>query len=60
MEGISIGNEKNQRSYHPSVQEGRQTRPNGNYRAITLLSIPGKVICRMILNRIQVTIWTTI
>ena len=27
-----------------------------NYRAITLLSIPGKVFCRMILNRIQVAI----
>ena len=27
-----------------------------DYRAITLLSIPGKVFCRMILNRIQVTI----
>ena len=27
-----------------------------NYRAITLLSVPGKVFCRMILNRIQQTI----
>ena len=45
-----------QRSYHPSLQEGRQTIDIGNYRSITLLSISDKVFCRMILNRIQVTI----
>ena len=44
-----------QRSYHPVYKKGDKLDPS-NYRAITLLSIPGKVFCRMILNRIQVTI----
>ena len=39
----------------PVYQKGDKLDPS-NYRAITLLSIPGKVFCRMILNRIQVTI----
>ena len=39
----------------PVYKKGDKLDPS-NYRAITLLSIPGKVFCRMILNRIQVTI----
>lgn len=39
----------------PVFKKGDKLDP-GNYRAITLLSIPGKVFCRMILNRIQDTI----
>ena len=36
----------------PVFKKGDKLDP-GNYRAITLLSIQGKVFCRMILNRIQ-------
>ena len=39
----------------PVYKMGDKLDPS-NYRAITLLSIPGKVFCRMILNRIQETI----
>ena len=39
----------------PVYKKGEKLDPS-NYRAITLLSIPVKVFCRMILNRIQVTI----
>ena len=39
----------------PVFKKGDKLDP-GNYRAITLLSIPGKVLCRMILNRIENTI----
>ena len=39
----------------PVHKKGDKLNP-ANYRAITLLSIPGKVLCRMILNRIQMTI----
>ena len=41
----------------PVFKKGDKLDP-ANYRAITLLSIPGKVFCRMILNRIQETIET--
>ena len=41
----------------PVFKKGDKLDP-ANYRAITLLSIPGKVFCRMILNRIQETIDT--
>ena len=41
----------------PVFQKGDKLDP-ANYRAITLLSIPGKVFCRMFLNRIQETIDT--
>ena len=40
----------------PVVYKKGEKLDQSNYRAITLLSIPGKVFCRMILNRIQVTI----
>ena len=39
----------------PVFKKGDKLDPS-NYRAITLLSIPGKVFCRMVLNRIQETI----
>ena len=39
----------------PVYKKGDKLDPS-NYRAVTLLSIPGKVFCRLILNRIQVTI----
>ena len=39
----------------PVYKKGDKLDPS-NYRAITLLSVPGKVFCRMILNRIQTTI----
>ena len=39
----------------PVFKKGDKLDP-ANYRAITLLSIPGKVLCRMILNRIQGTV----
>ena len=39
----------------PVFKKGDKLDP-ANYRAITLLSIPGKVFCRMVLTRIQVTI----
>lgn len=39
----------------PVFKKGDKLDP-ANYRAITLLSIPGKLFCRMVLNRIQDTI----
>ena len=39
----------------PVFKKGDKLDP-ANYRAITLLSIPGKVFCRMVLTRIQSTI----
>ena len=39
----------------PVHKKGDKLDP-ANYRAITLISIPGKVLCKMILNRIQPTI----
>ena len=39
----------------PVFKKGDKLDPS-NYRAITLLSIPGKVFCRMVLRRIQGTI----